>query len=199
MNPGTTFDRVYLEIRGRVLSGEWLPGQRIDLIGLADSLDASVTPVRDALYRLVGERLLEQGISDGFVTPGITEPDLRDRYTWSRILLTLCLSMQPKGADYRSFQAGGAIDDLTARLFREVAVLAQNSELQTAVEAVIDQLAHARQTEVRIGIATENEILSLVRAAQERKLAALRSAIVAYHRSRIRQAGKIVRALHRPS
>ena len=199
MNPGTTFDRVYLEIRGRVLSGGWLPGQRIDLVGLADSLDASVTPVRDALYRLVGERLLNLGISDGFVTPGITEPDLRDRYTWSRMLLTLCVANQPKDADYSSFQTGGTIDDLTARFFREISTRAQNSELQSAAAALSEQLANVRQTEVRIGIATEDEILSLVRAAKEGNIAAFRAAIVSYHRQRIRQAGKIVRALHRPS
>jgi len=59
MTPPGTFDRVYAAIRKRLRDGLYRPGERLEPALLSDELNASVTPVRDALHRLTGERLVE--------------------------------------------------------------------------------------------------------------------------------------------
>ena len=197
MNPGATFDRVYLEVRGRLLAGVWRPSQRIDLVGLADSLDTSVTPVRDALYRLVGERLLELGVSDGFVTIGITEPDLCDQYAWNQMLLLLCIATQPKKVDYSAFPLKKTMESQAAQLFSAIAAQTPNIELSAAVVAVGNRLSYVRRIEVLIGITAEVEEQELVNVARNYDSVALKSIIIRYHKRRIRLAGQTVKAMHR--
>ena len=59
MSAGTTMERVYLELKARIVAAELPPGTRLGPAELAKILDASPTPVRDALYRLSGERVVE--------------------------------------------------------------------------------------------------------------------------------------------
>lgn len=59
MTPPGTFERVYAAIRQRLREGFYRPGDRLEPAALSDGLNASVTPVRDALHRLTGERLDE--------------------------------------------------------------------------------------------------------------------------------------------
>ena len=49
---------VYGQVRCALRSGRYAPGQRIDPAGLATEFKTSPTPVRFALYRLVGEGLV---------------------------------------------------------------------------------------------------------------------------------------------
>ena len=51
-------DRVYEELRSRVLTREHAPGAKLSLHGLAAELGVSRSPVHHALTRLVAEGLL---------------------------------------------------------------------------------------------------------------------------------------------
>jgi len=55
-----------LELRGMILNGELLPGQRLLEVELANRLGVSRTPVRAALIRLESEGLLERTNGGGF-------------------------------------------------------------------------------------------------------------------------------------
>jgi len=52
-------ERVYRDLRDRILAGEMAPGDSVTLRGLAQRLDVSMTPAREAVRRLVAERALE--------------------------------------------------------------------------------------------------------------------------------------------
>ena len=67
------------------------PGDRLEPALLSEELNASVTPVRDALHRLTGERLVEAPRHEGFRTPMMTETPLRQLYSWHLDLLLLAL------------------------------------------------------------------------------------------------------------
>lgn len=54
----TAHERVYRELRQRILTGGFLPGRAVTLRGLAQSLDVSPMPVREAVRRLIAERAL---------------------------------------------------------------------------------------------------------------------------------------------
>lgn len=51
--------RVYRILRERIMSGMVVPGLAITIHGVADSLDVSAMPVREALHRLVADGALE--------------------------------------------------------------------------------------------------------------------------------------------
>lgn len=53
------YERVYRDLRTRILHGELAPGQAVTLRGLAADLGTSITPVREAVRRLIAERALE--------------------------------------------------------------------------------------------------------------------------------------------
>ena len=51
-------ERVYQALRLRILHGALAPGQAVTVRGLAEALDVSMTPAREAVRRLIAERAL---------------------------------------------------------------------------------------------------------------------------------------------
>jgi DNA-binding GntR family transcriptional regulator len=88
--PGT-FERVYAAIKRQLREGVFRPGDRLEPAVLSEQLNASVTPVRDALHRLTGERLVDAPRHEGFRTPMLTETTLRHLYAWHRDLVLLAM------------------------------------------------------------------------------------------------------------
>ncbi|MBR9840579.1 MAG: GntR family transcriptional regulator [Rhodobacteraceae bacterium] len=64
-------DRAHAELRELLLRFALLPKQKLNEVALAERLNTSRTPLREALNRLVAEGLLEKG------TRGFSVPDLR--------------------------------------------------------------------------------------------------------------------------
>lgn len=52
-------EAIYKKIRNMILFGEVLPGQGVTILGLKETVDAGVTPVREAIRRLTAEGALE--------------------------------------------------------------------------------------------------------------------------------------------
>lgn len=52
-------EKVYQQLRELVLFGDFYPGRAVTLQGVADQLSVSLTPVREAVRRLITERALE--------------------------------------------------------------------------------------------------------------------------------------------
>ena len=57
----TLWDRAYHSLRTALLAGRFVPGERIVLRKVADDLGISLTPVRDAVNRLIAENVLDRG------------------------------------------------------------------------------------------------------------------------------------------
>jgi DNA-binding GntR family transcriptional regulator len=55
----TLNDRAYASLRQSLMSGKFSPGEVLVIRKLAESLGISTTPIREALQRLVAERILE--------------------------------------------------------------------------------------------------------------------------------------------
>lgn len=58
----TLWDSAYASLRTALMEGRLAPGQRIVLRDVAERLGISLTPVRDAVNRLIAERVLERGV-----------------------------------------------------------------------------------------------------------------------------------------
>lgn len=199
MNAGVTSERVYDALKARLLSGGVLPGERLEPGAFAEMLGSSVTPVRDALHRLAGERIVEMRPAEGFQLPFVTEPGLRDLLTWNFELLRFALRRSPRrSTGHESITEVGDYGDGIRRLFGLIAARPGNAELDRQVEAASDRLASARVAEFRIMPDPEGDLAGLVAAFAEGDSSSARS-IAAYHRHRISLVPAIVQAMYRPA
>lgn len=56
--PKPVHEQVYQRLRSQILFGEMAPGQAVTIQGLTTSLDAGMTPVREAIRRLISDGAL---------------------------------------------------------------------------------------------------------------------------------------------
>jgi DNA-binding GntR family transcriptional regulator len=73
-------DRVYRALRERILEGDYLPGQKLNLAQLARDLEVSNTPIREAMARLERVGLIEVVPYSGPKVKRLTAAQLRDIY-----------------------------------------------------------------------------------------------------------------------
>lgn len=200
MNSGATAERIHDAVKRRILTGAYRPGERIEMAALAQSLDSSVTPVRDALHLLVGERLVETRIGDGFHLPQLDTPALGDLYAWNANLLLQALrtwdtaDIPAPECVRRSDDADAAV--ATAALFANIAAQTGNVEYEREIGSLNDRLHRVRIAEATLIRDWREEIGSLRAAFDQSDVVKLRRAIVAYHRRRRRKVTEIIRALH---
>jgi DNA-binding GntR family transcriptional regulator len=67
---------LYDQLRGDLLGGELEPGTKLAIEALAERYQASATPLREALNRLVADGLVERREQRGFVVASISAVDL---------------------------------------------------------------------------------------------------------------------------
>lgn len=200
MNSGITSERVYAALKREILSGAMRPGAKLEPVGIAHDLMSSVTPVRDALHRLIGERLVESLSGEGFHLPHITEPNLEDLYAWNGEILALALRSgdRPVAAlPERHSDEGKAIAYETAAVFAHIASGSRNGEHRLAVEAAGDRLQLARRVEIRLFGDLRSELDGVRDAAEGGDIAELRKLLARYHRRRQRAIAMIVRSIYR--
>ena len=198
--PGT-FERVYAAIRDQLREGRFRPGDRLEPAALSEQLNASVTPVRDALHRLAGERLVEAPRHKGFRVPLMTEAALRHLYAWHRDLVLLAIASRP-GREKRLGEALHRVlgtdshEPAPDSIFTALAYGSGNPEHGAALEAVAERLQPLRRAESVLIDAAEQEsaeIFDALRSADPRKL---RNSLVRYHRRRQRLVPELLERLY---
>jgi GntR family transcriptional regulator, rspAB operon transcriptional repressor len=75
--PSTASD-VFQHLRGKIVRGEWMPGQKLSENEVARSLGVSRTPVREAFIRLRQDRLVRVYPQSGTVVSPIDLGDVED-------------------------------------------------------------------------------------------------------------------------
>lgn len=81
-----TSDAVFRVARGRIVSGEWVAGTRLDLEALGRELDVSQTPVREAVLRLEADGFVTKLPYKGAVVRGV-EPEFMEEVFALRLRL----------------------------------------------------------------------------------------------------------------
>lgn len=195
MSPGATFERVYRALKEQLGSGGLRPGDPLEPRALSDALNSSITPVRDALHRLVGERLVEAPRGSGFRTPVMTEVALRHLYGWNQALLLLGASSSDQASPRSQALTEGHPATPLRRIeaaFEAIAARTANPEHVEAVAHLSERLRPVRAVEERVLGSVEDEVaqIELQLAASDRQ--ALRRSIRAYHRRRERAAAPLV-------
>lgn len=90
----TLWDRAYFALKSALLAGKYPPGERVVLRQVADDLGISLTPVRDAVNRLIAERVLERG---GLGPAGAAVVPLLDEDQFTQ-LMTVREALEPVAA-----------------------------------------------------------------------------------------------------
>ncbi len=203
MSPGATMERVYLDLKARILSGAYPPGTRLEAVQLSRSLAASATPVRDALYRLSGERIIESWHQEGFRQPFLSEADLVDLYGWAGALLSMAL----KGRLPRPDLPGGLIElasydsypESIEHLFRTIAIGSQNGELRAAIVNIVERSMTVRGIEARVDESAADALAAMSEDYRFGRWSALRSKITRFHRRRASLAGRVAAEIRKRS
>ena len=72
--------RITADLRNAILSGEFQPGQELNLSRIAESLNVSRTPVREAFQTLAQEGFISLRMNKGAIVTQIDEKFIRDHY-----------------------------------------------------------------------------------------------------------------------
>lgn len=198
MSPGATFERVYHELKRMLAEGELPPGTPIEPALIGKQIASSITPVRDALHRLTGERLVEAPNHNGFRTPHLTEFGLRDLYAWNGQVLALAIRSMRQPLRHRRTSTGAPGEQAAmpvADLFVGIAQGSGNAEHVRAIEQLNDRLAPIRSVESRLLDDTPEEEDLLRRHCDQGDRTGLLSALDRYHRRRVRAVAGLLAAV----
>ncbi len=197
-----TAERVYRALRNHIIDGDYPPGAPLNLNRLADEFGSSVSPLRDAVHRLVGEHLLELQPGGGFQLPLITGDDLLQLYQWHEWLVRLALRrgrMASSTSAIKHVEVGdGSANDVTRvseLLFEAIGSGSRNADHIRALDNAAARLHAVRLIEPRVMSRTREEIESLKSLAANGAILAIRTAISEYHRRRIRRSGRLAALL----
>ncbi|MGS1120470.1 GntR family transcriptional regulator [Rhodanobacter sp. UC4436_H3] len=191
---------VYRQVKRAMRSGRYAPGERIDPARLASEFKTSATPVRFALYRLVGEALIVDNARDGLHVPLLNEIALRDLYDWmERLLLMACdIGEDPILQASRTPEFATVDSDpvkLTWQLFDAIARSTAHGALHRAVKQANDQLAPIRRAKQGLLDDAHEELARLHQHWLARDMPALRAALHDYHDRRRQLVPRIVALL----
>lgn len=155
-----------------------------------------MTPVRDSLYRLTGEQMVDFMHGEGFRVPVMTEAKLRDLFELQNFLIKILLaSSKAKGRP--DIVTASNVAEKTAQIFRHIATRSQNAELIATIATLGIKLYSAWSVEAEIFPTVESElaeiVLSLVGSSTAD--AVLGGLLARYHDRRIAQAAIYVRIL----
>ena len=173
------FGLAYRTLKARVTEGSLRPGEQVKIAEFAVDLRLSTTPVREALYRLVGEDLIEDRRRLGYFVPRLRGRTLAELYGLRRLYLTAAF-------DAVSPAAPDPADDAPS-LFAEIMRGAGDRILSEAFARVDARLSPYRPAETRL-VDVDADAALLASASDP---AALRAAIAAHHEHRQRLADAI--------
>jgi GntR family transcriptional regulator of vanillate catabolism len=150
--------RALIELRQRILSGELAGGMRLFEVPLAEQLEISRTPIREAMSRLTEEGLLDRAQNGGFVVRTFTYADVVDAIELRGVLegtaarlaaergvsvealerirniagqIDKCFGAMPGDVEFESYS------ELNAEFHRELAGLSGSDIVRREVERVV--------------------------------------------------------------
>ncbi|WP_454882996.1 GntR family transcriptional regulator [Sphingomonas oryzagri] len=206
MSPeAVTAERIYLDLKAEILRGRYLPGIALNVRAIAGEHAMSISPVRDGLQRMLGERLLVARTGGGFECPRLSEEAARDLYHWHEQLVRWAI-----GGRCRRSATVDLLDEITridpddtvgiasatAELFYRIGEASGSIEHMLAIRSAGERL-HILRLHERALDNRKVELKRLAALAKGGQVVPLRRAISGYHQRRIRYLGKIVMIANR--
>ncbi|MES2631509.1 MAG: GntR family transcriptional regulator [Pseudomonadota bacterium] len=127
----TLWDRAYVELKGALMAGRFAPGERLVLRQIADSLGISLTPVRDAVNRLIAEKALARG---GLGPAGAAVVPLLKAEQFEQLMI-IRGSLEPVAAAHAALNAQTQQVDAVEQLLNEMKRHAEESRTDEYLKA----------------------------------------------------------------
>jgi DNA-binding GntR family transcriptional regulator len=127
-------DQIYDFVRGEMRLGLLAPGERLKEVELAERLGVSRTPVREALFQLARDGLLEER-NQGYSMPAYAPQELRERFEIRRLL-------EPSIARHAAVAADPRQRTTLGKLLAQETALVDNDEARRFLIANL-QFKHA--------------------------------------------------------
>ena len=86
-------EKIYDFIKQRIINADYPPGYKLNIREISTALGVSHTPVKDALFKLAGENLIEISSRTGTYVKNITEADIHEIIQTRIILETAAIEM----------------------------------------------------------------------------------------------------------
>lgn len=201
MNAGPRSRQAYDDLKRLLLSGTIPPGERLDPARLAEDLVSGLTPVREALLRLAGERLVEIRLNTGFHLPVMTETILIDLYRLHfellRLVLTATGSREPTLpiSTLPISMPAASYAESAAALFLAIADSSQRPELFAQFVTINNRLASARAAEAIVFRDVIEELKSINDIKYESRNTCIRN-LRTYHSRRIANVRELVSEIY---
>lgn len=198
MDRTDAFEAALAVLRDRLREGVYAPGSRVPASRIAEDLQLSATPVREALSRLAGEGLVQERRHQGFFVVALTGLDIADLYRLSLAQLLLAQGQKATTSDLRP-QLAPDLDPVSAveQLFLNWMADAASAALMGFYRTLSIQLGPARRVEPLVLDALEGEAEELL-ALRAPEVAPQRVALLRrFHGRRIAAADRLSAALSR--
>lgn len=204
--------RVYREIKAKLISSAFEPGQRIPLGPLAKGLGVSTTPVRDALTLLAARGLAIREPGKGFIAIRLSADRFAGLYHLNEITLTTALVTRDPAANPPA--AAAVVTSIRDQLEREEnrspeAIAACTGELFSCIAAhpnahiaqtlgrINDRLFYVRTLEYRKSSDIAVELIGICELFLAERFGELKEAITKYHARRLAQLPEVMELLRR--
>jgi DNA-binding GntR family transcriptional regulator len=197
-----TADRVYRDLKRTIMLGRYKPGGSITVTAVADEFATSISPVRDALERMVGERIVDTQTGGGFLVPMLTRSATYNLYSWHADIVRLAVKAMAKGEAIGPFPGIQAeeelgrqvlLADLTADFFERVGACSNNAEHHAAIVSAGARLHTLRLRESLLP-RLEQELETLWNVTMAGNKNDIRLAMWHYHRRRLSKAKALTNA-----
>jgi DNA-binding GntR family transcriptional regulator len=200
---GTIGDRVYEAIKARVIAYDFPEGQRIYLEPIAKRLGVSTKPVRNAVNRLVTEGLVIKAPRRGFIARTLSEAELIDQYTLTRLQLSEELGKRATTGRRKlpeNDSIAGILNKLrrrkttdvsklathTGEIFAQIAALSGNAKVVHSISRANDRLYYIRTLECQHLDNVRLELTRFCELVLAGRCDELMAAIQAYHNRRVK-------------
>lgn len=196
-------EAVYRQIRAGIRNGRYKPGARLREADLAAQLQVSRTPIREAINRLVSDRLVEVGPSRGVMVVQLDRQQVRELYSLREALEGTAAGLAARHASAAEIEmmyellaaSRDAVSPANAaaanaRFHQAIHESAHNRYLSLALEQLSDSLALLPGTTFEApgrGEAASAEHLAILEAIVEREPSRAEEAA----RLHIRHAGQV--------
>ena len=132
-------ERVASELRKAILSKQLKEGENLTLESVAQQLNVSITPVREAFQILAHDGLIKLRPNKGAIVLGITETYIREHYQLRGILESACIDIskiEQSYLDAREMTASGDYSryaDLNREFHSEIWAASGNKKMENMI------------------------------------------------------------------
>jgi DNA-binding GntR family transcriptional regulator len=197
-------DQLYARLKSDLLSGLFAPGARIEILQLADRFGVSATPVREAIHRLYGERLVEPHPVSGFRIATLNQGQLLELYAWNVHHILAALHLATEDGLRRALnpilgtripEMPGARVSLLNQFFEAIGRATANGEFHGQIAAANERLAAIRLAEAGYFKNMGAELARLLMPVEMNVHSNLRRRIWHYHRRRFEHVSALARKI----